>query len=486
MSAVESTSVIIFGASGDLTYRKLVPAFYHLFGKDRLPENFHVLGLSRSEWDDETFRNRMEEGVKQFASDSFSQESWKAFREKLHYYPFDLSDAEGYRACAKHLAGIEKQKTNRMYYLATAPQFFPIAIQHLGDNGMVDDRDGWRRVIVEKPFGHDLQSAHQLNDTIHRYLREEQIYRIDHYLAKETVQNILVLRFGNTIFEPLWNRNYIDHVQITAAESVDVGHRGGYYDDSGVLRDMFQNHLLQLLSLVAMEAPASFDADALRNEKVKALATVRPIPLEKVYANVIIGQYDGYLKTKEVASNSRTPTYAAARLYLDNWRWQGVPFYLRSGKALKEKSTEILIQFNAPPHVMFPLEMGETIRANLLSICIQPHEGIHLRFEAKVPDTPAKMRSVDMDFHYDDDFGHLAIPEAYERLLLNALNGDASLFTRADGIEEAWRIIDPILTVCEAGVVPIAKYPKGSWGPKEANEFMGQHGHEWRLGCVSD
>jgi glucose-6-phosphate 1-dehydrogenase len=475
--------IVIFGASGDLTARKLIPAFYHLFGKERMPEDFRIIGLSRTKWDDEKFRAQMRAAVEKFTGSTPAEARWTKFSDRLHYFPFDMTDESLYADCLDHVCSLEDGPANRLFYLATAPQYFPIAVEYMGRAGMTKETEGWRRVIIEKPFGHDLPSALELNRTIREYLHEHQIYRIDHYLAKETVQNLLVFRFGNAIFEPIWNRNYIDHVQITAAESVDVGHRGGYYDESGVFRDMFQNHLLQLVSLVAMEAPASFDAGALRNEKFKALASVREIAAEEMGDHIVVGQYQGYLETEEVVEGSRTPTYAAVRFWLDNWRWQGVPFYVRSGKALTDKTTEILIKFKTPPHNMFPMKAGEQIRGNMLSICVQPDEGIHLRFEAKVPDTPAKMRSVDMEFHYSEGFDDLAIPEAYERLLLDALNGDASLFTRADSIEEAWRIIDPILQVCEAGLIPTEKYKKGSWGPKEADAFLERDGRHWQMGC---
>ncbi len=469
-----------------MTARKLVPAFYHLFKKERMPKEFRIIGLSRSDWNDKKFRSEMRAAVEKYAGEEFEKSFWDPFSEHLHYFPFDLTDEDQYDACLDHVCGLEDGAANRLFYLATAPQFFSVAVENMGRHGMTDEKDGWRRVIVEKPFGHDLASALELNEVLHEHLREHQIYRIDHYLAKETVQNLLVFRFGNAIFEPIWNRNYIDHVQITASEIVDVGHRGGYYDESGVFRDMFQNHLLQLVSLVAMEAPASFDAEALRNEKFKALSAIREIPAEEMGSEIVVGQYEGYLKTEEVVPDSRTPTYAAVRFWLDNWRWQGVPFYVRSGKALMGKTTEILIKFTTPPHNMFPMQPGEQIRGDMLSICIQPDEGIHLRFEAKVPDTPASMRSVDMEFHYSEDFEGLVIPEAYERLLLDALKGDASLYTRSDSIEEAWRIVDPILHVCEAGLIPTAKYKKGSWGPAEADAFLDRDGRRWQMGCWHD
>lgn len=323
-----------------------------------------------------------------------------------------------------------------------------------------------------------------LNQGIHEVLNENQIYRIDHYLGKETVQNILVYRFANALIEPVWNRNYIDHVQITVAEDVGVGHRAGYYDGVGVVRDMFQNHLLQLLTLVAMEPPASFSADALRNEKVKVLSAVRPIAANEVASHTIRGQYRGYREEPGIASDSQTATYAAIRLLVDNWRWKGVPFYLRSGKLLAEKTTEILIQFKQPPHLMFPLPPESEIPANMLALCLQPDEGIHLRFEAKVPDTTAEMRGVDMEFHYRDSFGPSAIPEAYERLLLDALNGDASLFTRSDQIELGWGLMDPIIAGWHAPDAPsLSVYEPGSWGPAEAEAFLQRDGRGWLRGC---
>jgi glucose-6-phosphate 1-dehydrogenase len=318
-------------------------------------------------------------------------------------------------------------------------------------------------------------------------LEEDQIYRIDHYLGKETVQNVLVFRFANSIFEPVWNRNYIDHVQITVAESVGVGHRANFYDGVGVLRDMFQNHLMQLLSLVAMEPPASFGANDIRNERVKVLRSIRPMKEDSIRQHSVLAQYDGYLQTEGVAESSRTPTYAALRLFIDNWRWKDVPFYLRSGKELEAKSTEIRIQFRSVPHLMFPMQSEASIRPNALDICIQPDEGIHLRFEAKVPDQAAEMRSVDMEFHYADAFGAGAIPDAYERLILDALNGDPSLFTRADTIELAWQFIDSAIAGWQGDGAPaLASYEKGSWGPAQADDMLAGEGRHWSLGCLHD
>jgi glucose-6-phosphate 1-dehydrogenase len=369
---------------------------------------------------------------------------------------------------------------NRIYYMATPPGVFPNIIDLLGLTGQLTEYNGWRRVVIEKPFGTDFESARSLNEQIHKTLNENQIYRIDHYLGKETVQNILVTRFANTIFEPLWNRNYIDHVEVTVAEQVGVEHRARFYDSVGVLRDMFQNHLLQLVSLVAMEPPASFDATALRNEKVKVLSSIRPMKEEDVIQNTVRAQYKGYREEEGVNPNSMTPTYAALKLQINNWRWQGVPFYLRSGKRLKEKLSQITIQFKEPPNLLFTTKQ-DRLTPNMLVLYLQPDEGVHWRFEAKVPDTISQLRSVDMEFHYEDSFGKTALPEAYERLLLDTISGDASLFTRADEVETAWGLIDPILELWEAPQKqqPLAFYEAGSWGPTESDELLARDGRSW-------
>lgn len=483
----KSTTIVIYGASGDLSKRKLMPALFNLFLKDRLNGDSNIIGLGRTEWDDEEFRQQMEDALQEYAAKAYNQEAWSQFSSKLYYVAGDFTKPDDYVKLHNKINDLEEDilATNRLYYLAMPPRFYDTIIESLGNTGLAaeDESTGWRRVIIEKPFGHNLKSAQELNESIHHHLQEHQIYRIDHYLAKETVQNIMVFRFGNSIFEPLWNRNYIDHVQITAVETVDVGQRASYYDNSGVIRDMFQNHLMQLLSIVTMEPPASRQADSLRNEKVKALAAVRKYKsADEVAENALRAQYEGYLEADGVEENSQTPTFAAVRLYLDNWRWQGVPFYLRSGKAIAEKLTEITIQFKPAPHMLFAQK--RQVPGNTLTMTIQPDEGIHLRFEAKVPDTAADLQPVQMHFHYDSEFKEKVLPEAYERLLYDALRGDPSLFTRDDEVELAWRIVDPILEAWENDHDhPMYSYESGSWGPIEADEFLAADGRAWLNGA---
>jgi glucose-6-phosphate 1-dehydrogenase len=473
-------SIVIFGASGDLTQRKLVPSLFNLFLKERMPKRFRIVGYGNTAFTDEQFRAHLAEGMNEFASYKYNEKEWDDFSSNLAYQQGRYTDLADFKKLGTLLKNWENEAGNRIYYMATPPGIFPNIIDLLGLTDQLDEKNGWRRVVIEKPFGTDLESAHSLNEQIHKALNERQIYRIDHYLGKETVQNILVSRFANTIFEPLWNRNYIDHVEITVAEQVGVEHRARFYDQVGVLRDMFQNHLLQLVALVAMEPPVSFDATALRNEKVKVLSAIQPMKEEDVPHRTVRAQYKDYRAEEGVNKESMTPTYAAVRLQIDNWRWQGVPFYLRSGKCLKEKLSQVTIQFKEPPHLLFP-NSDSHMKPNMLVLYLQPDEGIHLRFEAKEPDTVSQMRSVDMEFHYADSFGKTAIPEAYERLLLDTITGDASLFTRADEVETAWGIIDPILRGWEnpSGKQPLAFYEPGSWGPKEADELLAQENRKW-------
>lgn len=472
------TTIVIFGASGDLTKRKLVPSLFNLFRKGRLPKQFRIVGYGNTDFSDEQFRAHIEEGMKQFAPFQYKNKDWDSFAGSLAYIQGRYTDLADFKRLGTFIKDWEINSGNRIYYMATPPGVFPNIIDLLGLTDQLTEYNGWRRVVIEKPFGTDLASAEYLNQQIHKTLNEKQIYRIDHYLGKETVQNILVTRFANTIFEPLWNRMYIDHVEVTVAEKVGVEHRGRFYDNVGVMRDMFQNHLLQLVSLVAMEPPASFEATSLRNEKVKVLSSIRPMKEEEVLRNTVLAQYDGYLQEEGVNPESIVPTYAAVKLQIDNWRWQGVPFYLRSGKGLKEKLTKITIEFKEPPHRLFPTKSGK-LTPNMLVLYLQPDEGVHWRFEAKVPDTIADMRSVDMEFHYADSFGKTAIPEAYERLLLDTITGDASLFTRADEVETAWSLIDPIIEAWQTNKKRPASYDLGSWGPKEADELLARDGREW-------
>ena len=487
-----ANTVVIFGASGDLTRRKLVPALYQLFRKGRLDGPLRVVGFSRSQFSHDQWREKLADSTAKFVGESFAADTWQEFSKHIFYHSGDIGRAEDWDSLRTFLdesePGQQSSSDNddpcrRLYYLATAPRFYQPAIEQLGRSGLAEEHNGPRRVIVEKPFGVDLATAEQLNRCIHQVFSEHQVYRIDHYLGKETVQNLMVLRFGNTIFEPIWNRNYIDHVQITVAEEVDVGSRAGYYDSAGVLRDMIQNHLLQLLMFTAMEAPVRYEADAIRNEKVKVLDAIRPIESDRMPHNTFRGQYAGYCESDGVKPDSRTATFAALKLEIDNWRWQGVPFYLRSGKAMSCRTTQIVIQFHAPPQKLFADSPRSLVDANRLVIQVQPAEGIQLHFQTKVPDAGMRMRQTDLDFDYQREF-HGSMPEAYERLLLDALEGDASLFARADEVEAAWQICDPILAAWQESDLPqLYPYQAGCWGPEECRTWLAQQGREWFDAC---
>lgn len=484
-------TIVIFGATGDLTRRKLVPALYNLRREGLLDTNTTILGFARRDWSDDYFRTLLfEEGSKHSRS-GMSDELWPAFAGQVHYIRSTFEDAEGYIALAQRLAQIDEQQGtqgNRLFYLATPPESYEDIIKQLGAAGLAQALgNSWTRIIVEKPFGHDLESARHLNSVLHEVFDERQIYRIDHYLGKETVQNLLVLRFANGIFEPLWNRRYIDNVQITVAESIGVEGRGGYYEQAGALRDMVQNHMMQLLSLTAMEPPVGgASADAVRDEKVKVLRAVRPIAREDVNRYTVRGRYTAgpgsapaYLDETGVARNSTTETYVALRLEIESWRWAGVPFYLRTGKRLPVRASEISVTFRSAPLILFQDSIMSRTAPNELVIRIQPNEGISLRFNSKVPGQAGDIRPVTMNFNYVEAFGSES-PEAYERLLLDAMIGDSTLFTRSDEVETSWALMNPILQGWELLGSPVHEYVGGSWGPDASHEFIGASGRSWR------
>ena len=477
------TTIVIAGASGDLTRRKLVPGLFSLHCKGRLPQGVQVVGFARTSYSDDEFRQLMWTAMQEFRELAVRKEEWAKFAKSIRYVRGDVGELEDIARLGKWLeeAEGEARPANRLFYLSIAPQLYGKAVLNLGTRGLAQEDTGWRRVVIEKPFGWDLRSAQALNQVVQQVFDESQVFRIDHYLGKETVQNILVYRFANTIFEPVWNRNYVDNVQITAGETVGVGTRAAYYDRSGVIRDMVQNHLLQLLTMIAMEPPSAIDAESLRNMKVDVLKAIRRWTPDEAVKHAVRGQYRGYASEEGVEPVSTTATYAAIRLYVENWRWKGVPFYLRTGKAMAEKVSEIVIQFQRPPHVMFPLGPSQDLTANILSMRLQPDEGVHLTFEAKIPDEGMNMRSVDMEFHYESAFAGQAMPEAYQRLLQDALEGDSSLFIRSDHIEEAWRIVDPLVQAWEDSPTPPTHiYEPGSWGPAAADALLAQDGQSWR------
>lgn len=483
-------TLVIFGASGDLTKRKLIPAMYNLFRTSYLPSSTRIVGCSRSEFSHEQWRESLKESTKEFVSD-FSQGDWDGFEKQIFYVPVNVKSTEKINQFLIQLGEIEQgDQTERIYYLSTSPMIYQDIIKNLGaaHESEVGGRDPLkgnqnRRIVIEKPFGTDSKTSQELNTCVHSVFDESQVFRIDHYLGKETVQNLMVLRFANAIFEPLWNRNYIDHVQITVAESVDVGSRGSYYDKAGVLRDMFQNHLLQLMTITAMEAPVRFEADMVRDEKVKVLRAIREMSSEEIAENTIRGQYEGYLGIEDVSSESKTATFSALKLFVDNWRWQGVPFYLRSGKALSCRTTQIVIQFHDPPYILFGNQNKYQWANNQLVIQIQPQEGIQLHFQTKVPQSGMKTRLSELKFNFDDEFGG-SLPDAYQRLLLDALKNDPSLFARSDEVELAWNVIDPIIeSWMETGLPEMLTYPKLSWGPPECAKLMGDADRSWFDSC---
>jgi glucose-6-phosphate 1-dehydrogenase len=492
-----ATALIIFGATGDLTHRKLVPALYNLAADDYLPEEFIVIGSARTKLSDQEFRDKMRDAVQKFSRQPLTEEVWNRFAKNLYYQPVNGTKLEDFAALKERLdvLGNERKRLfNYAYYLAMAPNFFGDIASNLKAAGLVEPvKKGSRStiVVIEKPFGHDLASAQELNKVLRQSFAEEQIYRIDHYLGKETVQNILVFRFANGIFEPLWNHKYIDHIQITCAESIGVGSRAAYFDSSGILRDIVQNHLLQVLSLLCIEPPISLtDADSIRNEKVKVLRSIKRYSLEEVATQTVRGQYlagtvgdeqaIGYLQESGVAEQSKTDTYVALKLEIDNWRWSGIPIYLRAGKRLPKRTTEIAVYFKQAPASLFRGREKIHIEQNVINIRVQPQEGISLNISSKPPGPRLDVKSVEMDFTYDASFG-TASPEAYERLLLDAMKGDATLFIRNDEIEEAWDLLAPILNAWDsANPPPVCQYQAGTWGPTESAQLLKSSNHQWR------
>ena len=486
--------MVIFGAAGDLTRRKLIPALYNLASEQLLSREFAVVGLARSPLTTEQFRDKVSQDIKQYATGPVDSDLWEWFVRRMHYIPGDFSNPEAYAGLRELLQKVDTDHSthgNYFFYLATAPDYFGPVIENLGKTGLLaEDNRHWRRVIVEKPFGRDLDSARALNKQIQKVLDEKQIYRIDHYLGKETVQNILAFRFANGIFEPIWNRRYIDHVQISVAETVGVESRGSYYDQAGALRDMVPNHIMQLISLTAMEPPISFQADAVRDEQAKILHAIQPLTSEEVLLKSVRGQYGegivagqripAYRAEQDVPSDSRTETFVAMKLQIDNWRWADVPFYLRTGKALPVRNTHIVIQFRRAPFVLFRDTPVENLTPNQLVLHIQPEEGISLRFAAKTPGAVMRLGTVDMNFEYADYFG-VTPSTGYERLLHDCMIGDATLFQRADMVEAGWCVVNPVLDVWKA--LPPRNFPNyaaGTWGPKEADDLMERDGRRWR------
>lgn len=489
--------LVIFGATGDLTHRKLLPALYNLAIEQPLPPQFSVVGVARRPFTDDEFRQQALDSINQFSRRTpVNPAVWETFSKGLFYCQSQFDDPEGYAKLSELLDRLDRERGtegNRLFYLATPPSFYPVIgdMLHKSDVAQRGKAEGpsFSRIIVEKPFGHDFESAQKLNTALNKGFSESQIYRIDHYLGKETVQNIMVLRFGNGIFEPIWNRRYIDNVQITVAETLGVGGRGDYYEEAGAIRDMIQNHMMQLLTLTAMEPPVTFGADSVRDEKVKVLRAIPPLHDAEITVDTVRGQYGAgyvggeqavaYRQEKDVQPSSHTETYVALKLNIENWRWAGVPFYLRHGKRLTKRLTEIAIQFKRPPYLLFSGTGAEEIQANVLSLRIQPNEGISLRFTAKVPGQEMQLRAVNMDFLYGSSFG-VEPPEAYERLLLDCMLGDPTLFTRIDETLLAWKLVDTIVAGWSKDRAPLPQYEPGTWGPKEADNLIERDGRTWR------
>ncbi len=496
MKKPEDQILVIFGASGDLTYRKLIPSLYDLYNQDMLAEKFIILGVSRTDYSSEKFRERIEKGIKSFANFKDAEKSkLDSFLKKVFYKSIDTKNDDDYQQLKTEIDSLHKKfdiPENCIYYLSTPPSLYSIIPLAIGKAGINKNNSGWKRLVVEKPFGYDLESAKKLNKDLMKVFHENQVYRIDHYLGKETVQNIFVTRFANGIFEPLWNRNYIHHVEITGVEDIGVENRGGYYDSSGALRDMLQNHLLELTGIIAMEPPSSFDSDSIRNEIVKVFQSLRPLKEENVIEDVIRGQYlaskikgenvPGYREEKGVDRNSKTETYVALRLFIDNWRWGGVPFYIRTGKRLPTRVTEVVIHFKPTPHYLFTRN-NMADGCNNLVIRIQPDEGILLKFGMKVPGTGFNVQNVNMDFHYSQ-LQNSYLPSAYERLLHDCMMGDSTLYQRGDAVEAAWKFVNPILQAWKNDPdIPIYGYPAGTWGPEHADDLIEGKGLAWRYPC---